>query len=195
MDKTNRLLLFYRLVGESGSTYINANYITNFRSKKTGYIAAQGPLPSTIIDFWRMVWENDVSAVVMTCLLFERKRIRCARYWPDTQQRPTEIYGHFKVSIDSFAKTEDYEVSMLYLVNLKAGPNEVQKKQVSCDHFSNTDIATMYLLRLYQTKWNTLVQPENDFLNQKLNQICPKIAKFRHFFGPQNPKNILPFYG
>ena len=78
-----------------------------------------------------MVWENDVSAVVMTCLLFERKRIRCARYWPDTQQRPTEIYGHFKVSIDSFAKTEDYEVSMLYLVNLKAGPNEVQKKQVS----------------------------------------------------------------
>ncbi|KAI6653367.1 Tyrosine-protein phosphatase non-receptor type 7-like [Oopsacas minuta] len=116
--------------GESGSTYINANFIINYKSSKTAYIAAQGPLPSTIVDFWRMVWENDVSAVVMTCLLFERKRIRCARYWPDTQQRPTEIYGHFKVSIDSYAKADDYEVAMLYLVNLKAGPDEVQKKLV-----------------------------------------------------------------
>lgn len=117
--------------GETGSTFINANYIADFTlSKKSAYIATQGPLPSTIADFWRMVWENDVSAVVMTCNLVERKRIRCSRYWPDTNQRPTEIYGTYKVSIDSFAKTEDYEICILYLTNLKAQPDEIQKKQV-----------------------------------------------------------------
>ena len=31
--------------------------------------------------------------------------------------------------------------------------------------------------------WNTVVQPENDLLNPKSNQI----AKFRHFFGLQIP--------
>ena len=58
------------LQGDStpGSDYINANFIRGFNGDQE-YIAAQGPLPETISDFWRMVWEKSCSTIVMVCIL------------------------------------------------------------------------------------------------------------------------------
>jgi len=35
------------------------------------YIAAQGAMPDTVVDFWKMLWENDVKTVVMACNEYE----------------------------------------------------------------------------------------------------------------------------
>ena len=42
------------------------------------YIATQGPLPSTVNEFWQMVWENDSKCIVMLCSLQEDGVVRNA---------------------------------------------------------------------------------------------------------------------
>jgi len=56
------------------------------------YIGTQGPLPSTVSDFWRMVAVTNTSAVVMLtsltdgCPTLGNSRPRCAPYFPDKEQ-------------------------------------------------------------------------------------------------------------
>ena len=71
------------LPGEPGSDYINASYIPGYKLKQE-YIAAQGPLSSTIGDFWRMVWEQDVQSVVMVAKLTVVDRTgKSIKYWKE----------------------------------------------------------------------------------------------------------------
>ena len=43
--------------------------------RKGAYIATQGPLPDTVNDFWRMIWEKEVKCIVMLCKTEERKMV------------------------------------------------------------------------------------------------------------------------
>ncbi|XP_065148299.2 receptor-type tyrosine-protein phosphatase eta [Paramisgurnus dabryanus] len=61
--------------------YINANYIPGYNFRKE-FIAAQGPLPNTVNEFWRMIWEQDVYTLVMLTKCNEQGQVKCEKYWP-----------------------------------------------------------------------------------------------------------------
>ena len=90
--------------GIPGSDYINANYCDGYR-RQNAYIATQGPLPETIGDFWRMVWEQRSSSVVMMTKLEERARVKCDQYWPN---RGTETYGVMHVTLTGVEELATY---------------------------------------------------------------------------------------
>nr|XP_034322583.1 uncharacterized protein LOC105338080 [Crassostrea gigas] len=72
-----------RVVLVSANTdYINANYIDGLNREKQ-YIAAQGPKPNTVSDFWCMVWQGDVNQIIMLTNLKEGRKLKCAQNWPD----------------------------------------------------------------------------------------------------------------
>uniref|UniRef100_A0A665THX1 protein-tyrosine-phosphatase n=1 Tax=Echeneis naucrates TaxID=173247 RepID=A0A665THX1_ECHNA len=50
--------------------YINANFVPR------DFICTQGPLHNTTIDFWRMVWEQNVRIIVMVTSLREKEIVR-----------------------------------------------------------------------------------------------------------------------
>ncbi|XP_038066680.1 receptor-type tyrosine-protein phosphatase mu-like [Patiria miniata] len=88
-------------VHEGDNDYINANYLPSYR-KKNGYIGTQMPMPSTVVDFWRMVYDHKVTSIVMLNAL-DPKDKTMARYWPES--------GHIKFGplVIELNETEEFK--------------------------------------------------------------------------------------
>uniref|UniRef100_A0A8C2WBD8 protein-tyrosine-phosphatase n=1 Tax=Cyclopterus lumpus TaxID=8103 RepID=A0A8C2WBD8_CYCLU len=87
----------------SDSDYINASFIQGATSD-CRYIACQGPLGSTLTDFWRMIWENNVKVIVMACREIEMGKKKCECYWSPLHQSAS--FGPFTVCNDSRSVTQ-----------------------------------------------------------------------------------------
>uniref|UniRef100_A0A8C9XHV9 Receptor-type tyrosine-protein phosphatase C n=1 Tax=Sander lucioperca TaxID=283035 RepID=A0A8C9XHV9_SANLU len=108
--------------GETGSDYINASFIDGYKESKK-YIAAQGPKDETVSDFWRMVWEQQSSIIVMVTRCEEGNRVKCAQYWP-SPDRETEIFAEFIVKLNSEDHCPDYTIRHLSLTNKREKNSE-----------------------------------------------------------------------
>ncbi|XP_046338646.2 receptor-type tyrosine-protein phosphatase H-like isoform X3 [Haliotis rufescens] len=97
------------------SDYINASYMPGYNCENE-YIASQGPLPGTVDDFWRMIWEKKVSIIVMVTPVKENGKVKCEEYWPAEVQEPKE-YGDIVVENTSFSSLNTYNVTMFKLSN------------------------------------------------------------------------------
>ncbi|XP_078111872.1 tyrosine-protein phosphatase non-receptor type 22 isoform X3 [Sander vitreus] len=91
---------------KNDTDYINASFIKG-ASGSRAYIATQGPLPHTVLDFLRMLWEYNIKVVVMACREFEMGKKKCERYWPQKQEQPF-VCELFTVHCDSEENKGDY---------------------------------------------------------------------------------------
>lgn len=45
-----------------------------------------------MFDFWRMVWQENVSCIVMLTKTFDFTKVMCVQYWPASKDKD-ECYG------------------------------------------------------------------------------------------------------
>ncbi|XP_072886650.1 tyrosine-protein phosphatase non-receptor type 22-like isoform X1 [Hemitrygon akajei] len=99
------------IISDNDSDYINASFIKGVYGPQA-YIATQGPLPHTVIDFWRMLWEYNVVVVVMACREFEMGRKKCERYWASKGEDPFCI-GPFSIACEQEDVKPEYIIRTL----------------------------------------------------------------------------------
>ncbi|XP_071512153.1 receptor-type tyrosine-protein phosphatase T-like, partial [Diadema antillarum] len=66
---------------ENTTNYINASFLPGY-TKKDAFLGTQTPLPNTVIDFWRLVFDYKISTIVMLNG-HPSEDASMARYWPD----------------------------------------------------------------------------------------------------------------
>ncbi|XP_066977515.1 tyrosine-protein phosphatase non-receptor type 4 isoform X19 [Macrobrachium rosenbergii] len=107
-----------RLTNAPSGDYINASYV-NMEIQGSGiinrYIACQGPLAGTCIDFWQMVWEQQSTLIVMLTTVVEQGRVKCHRYWPRLYE--TVDYGTLQVTCLKEEETPGFAFREFTLIN------------------------------------------------------------------------------
>ncbi|PIK48419.1 putative receptor-type tyrosine-protein phosphatase epsilon [Apostichopus japonicus] len=87
--------------GDHSTDYINASYIHGYK-KQNAFIACQGPNKASLHDFWRMIWHEKCTKIIMVTLPVENGKIKCLTYWPDTEGAPQQ---YSSISVEKTGET------------------------------------------------------------------------------------------
>ncbi|XP_071082306.1 receptor-type tyrosine-protein phosphatase epsilon-like isoform X2 [Haliotis cracherodii] len=117
------------LQNEGGPDYINASYIHGFKSPLK-FIATQGPMNSTVVDFWRMVWQEGSREIVMLTNLLEQGMHKCHMYWLAKGQRGS--FGNINVTQEKAIELAHYTVRIFSLHHRK----DDTRREVTQYHFT-----------------------------------------------------------
>ena len=69
--------------------YINASYITAPFGKT--FIAAENPLPETVNNFWRLIFNHKISLIVCISYTLSESNKTFVKYWPEDEKKPIEF--------------------------------------------------------------------------------------------------------
>ena len=71
------------------------------------YFASQGPLPDTMGDFWRLVWDYNSPTIIMLTNLVEKMKVKCSQYWPDSG---SQQYSYINVTLVDTITHSDFVI-------------------------------------------------------------------------------------
>ena len=95
----------------SKHNYINASWI-NIPSNHS-FIATQGPMNSTIEDFWEMCYAYNVRIIVMICRLKEKDKVKCANYWEATLEKYQIVKVNNEIKLDEGLIKREFSIKNL----------------------------------------------------------------------------------
>ncbi|XP_039260687.2 receptor-type tyrosine-protein phosphatase alpha-like isoform X1 [Styela clava] len=162
-----------RINDDPFSDYINASYIDGY-TKKRKFIATQGPKPSTVNDFWRMVWEHGLKVIVMVTDFRESGKPKCERYFPEegvmecgnicVETTKVTSYGgyHQRTLAVSLSPGEVYDNDSVQEVTEKTEEPEVRYiTHLQCKRWPDHGVpkSTSAIFRLHQKMLDS--QPED----------------------------------
>ncbi|XP_032962291.1 tyrosine-protein phosphatase non-receptor type 13 isoform X8 [Rhinolophus ferrumequinum] len=108
------------LGGEGG--YINASFIKIPVGKEEFlYIACQGPLPTTVGDFWQMIWEQKSTVIAMMTQEVEGEKIKCQRYWPNILGKTTMVSNRLRLALVRMRQLKGFVVRAMTLEDIQTG--------------------------------------------------------------------------
>ncbi|XP_063019667.1 FERM and PDZ domain-containing protein 2 isoform X3 [Melospiza melodia melodia] len=97
--------------------YINASYIRmNVGEEEHFYIITQGPLPSTMADFWQMVWESESDVIAMMTKEVELGQVKCHRYWPESPYNSREL-ANFYLRLHNYQPLEYFIIRKIEIIS------------------------------------------------------------------------------
>lgn len=99
---------------EQQSDYINASPLLVPLAKRS-YILTQGPLSTTVDDFWQMVWEQNSALIIMLNKLVEKGIPKCHDYF-STMDCHVREFDSFDVFLKEEKTFDNYVIRNLELV-------------------------------------------------------------------------------
>ncbi|KFV96938.1 Tyrosine-protein phosphatase non-receptor type 20, partial [Eurypyga helias] len=97
--------------------YINASYIRmTVGEEEHFYIITQGPLPSTMADFWQMVWESESDVIAMMTKEVELGHVKCHRYWPEPLHDSIDL-ANFHLRLNNYQILEYFIIRTIEIIN------------------------------------------------------------------------------
>nr|XP_021558058.1 tyrosine-protein phosphatase non-receptor type 13 isoform X2 [Neomonachus schauinslandi] len=108
-------------LGDQGG-YINASFIKIPVGKEEFiYIACQGPLPTTVGDFWQMIWEQKSTVIAMMTQEVEGEKIKCQRYWPNVLGQTTMVSDRLRLALVRMQQLKGFVVRAMALEEIQTG--------------------------------------------------------------------------
>ena len=83
---------------------------------KRAFMVAEGPMQSTVRNFWKMIYERNCAVVVMTSGLIEGEQEASIQYWPDSG---IVHYGEFAVDLLGEEKLEGFTIRNLSVMDTR----------------------------------------------------------------------------
>ena len=69
-----------------------------------------GPIKNTLVDHWRMIWQEHAQVIIMVTNIKEGEKAKCQQYWPDNDSKE---FGPFRITLSDQQMFANFIIRLL----------------------------------------------------------------------------------